>query len=80
MWKKWRKRSPNSSRSRATFARPVEVGLAGDDRDHQPVARVVGLGQRPDRLVELLERLGVGRDERDVVEPARVARLARPRR
>ena len=72
MWKKWRNRSPNSSRSRATLRRPLEVRLAGDDRDHQPVARIVGLGQRADRLVQLLERLGVGRDEGDVEQPARV--------
>ena len=55
------------------------VGLAGDDRDHDPVAGVVGLGQGADRLVQLLERLGVGRHERDVEQSSGIRqRLAPP--
>ena len=50
----------------------LDVRLAGDDRDHPPVARVVGVGERLDRLVELLVRLRVGRDEGDVPELARI--------
>ena len=57
----------------------LRVRLAGDDRDHLPLARPVGLGQGADRLVQLLVRLGVGRDQRDVPQPVRVReRLATP--
>ena len=56
------------------------VRLAGDDRDHLPLTRPVRLGERADRLVQLLVRLGVGRDERHVAEPVRDPGSASARR
>ena len=46
----------------------LEIRLAGDDRDHPQVARVVCIRQRLDGLVQLLVRLGVCRDEGNVPE------------
>ena len=56
----------------------LEVGLAGDDRDHLEVARKVGLGQCLDGLVQLFIGLGVCRNQGDVPDLAWVRqRLSR---
>jgi len=54
------------------------VRLAGDDRDHPPAGRPVGLGQGPDGLEQLLVRLGVGRDQGHVPEAIRVRHRVAP--
>ena len=50
----------------ADIGDPGVIGLAGDDRADLALGRPLGLGQCADRLAQLLERLGVGRDERKV--------------
>ncbi len=53
----------------------LEIRLAGDDRDHPHVFGIVRLGERFDRLVELLVRLGVGGNERHMPELVRIRQL-----
>ena len=45
---------------------PALVGLAGDDRHDLPLLGPVRLGKRANREAQLLERLGVGRDQGEV--------------
>ena len=72
MWKKWRNWSAEDLAQLGHVLAALQIRLAGDDRDHPQVARVVRLGQGLDRLVELLVGLGVGRDEGHVPELARI--------
>ena len=50
------------------------VGLAGDDGADLPLHRPVGLCQRPDGAAQLVERLGVGRDQGQVRVAAPIGR------
>ena len=44
----------------------LQIGLSGDDGNHSQVARIVGIRESLDRLVQLLVWLRVCRDQSDV--------------
>ena len=64
--------SPNAGPELLAQGRHVldatRIGLARDDRDDLALGRPLRLRQGADRVAQLLERLGVGRDQRQVDE------------
>ncbi len=50
------------------------VALSGDDRHHLVFRRVVGFGDRPDRLAKDLVGLGVGRNQDGMHDSMRIER------